>query len=466
MIAKGKPETTSPRSITASSTAVFLVGLTVTYLALPSNSAVDVFRIAAVGIGVSLVTATVVEGMSGVRALIRVDILMLWVLYGLTFLEFLFPQPNVGSVLSPDMATNGTTAAMVGFAGLAIGRHFVPYRYKNNTVSFADVSPRNIFLLFITAATIGYSYIFFSVNFDLLEMLRQMGLPRFEQSWGRGRFGDAYALWVEVGALLYLVPPLAGLIFARHKGFGAAQKSIVAIVLMLTFYYGFSTGARNILAVYVITFFGAYYLNKPGVKLWQVTAQGIVIVLLLLLVTSYMLEFRNSGISNSSFSDYSPDTLYIDHNMVVLSRLTNVFPATYDFLGLEIPYNALIHPIPRVLWPEKPEGLSVTVESIVGVRQATIACTFVGEAYMMAGMLGVVLVSIVFGAAAEMWNHLNRDTSSAFSLLLYASGFFCAAISMRSLLWVSVTMLPTLALWLYGKMFVDGASPARPRSTV
>jgi hypothetical protein len=36
-----------------------------------------------------------IEGTAGVRDLIRVDTLMLWSLYGLTFLEFLFPQPDV-----------------------------------------------------------------------------------------------------------------------------------------------------------------------------------------------------------------------------------------------------------------------------------------------------------------------------------------------------------------------------------
>jgi hypothetical protein len=174
------------------------------------------------------------------------------------------------------------------------------------------------------------------------------------------------------------------------------------------------------------------------------------------MATAYMLEFRNFGMSGFSFSDNAPTRLYIDQNMVVLSQLTNAFSKSYDFLGLEILTHAIVHPIPRVLWPGKPESLSVTVESIVGVDQATttIACTFIGEAYMMGGLFGVALVSIGFGAAGEAWNRLGHDASSSFSQLLYASGFFCAAISMRSMLWTTVTMLPALALWLYGKMWL------------
>jgi len=285
-VGNGNLVRSSLRRATGTSTIVFLVGLALTYLALPSDSVGSVFAGAAIGIGLSLVTATAVEGRAGVRELIRVDILMLWALYGLTFLEFLFPQPDVEGIVSPDVATKGVVAAILGFAGIVIGRHFVPSRHKTSTVFFADVSPRNIFTLFVLAAAVGYLHILLSVNFDVFEMFRQMALPRFEQSWGRGQYGDAYALLVEIGAVLYLVPPIAGLIYARRKEYGLIQISIVTLVLLVTVYYGLSSGTRYILAVYVFTFFGAYYLNKPEIKLLRLAAQGIVVVLLLLLVTS------------------------------------------------------------------------------------------------------------------------------------------------------------------------------------
>src|SRR5205809_149750 len=115
------------RSVTArvKSTAIVLLGLTLTSVALPDNYSVDIFKVAAVGVGLSLSLATGVEGMAGVRSLIRVDILILWVLYGLTFLEFLFPQPNVDVSVSSAAAVSGTHAVLLGFAGLVVGRHLV-----------------------------------------------------------------------------------------------------------------------------------------------------------------------------------------------------------------------------------------------------------------------------------------------------------------------------------------------------
>src|SRR6516225_5169876 len=115
-------------SITAMSTLALLCGLAVTCLSLTSTHAVGVFAPAAIGVGLSLSLATGIEARAGVRSLIRVDILALWVLYGLTLLEFLFPQSDVDAVVSPEAATSGTYAVLLGFAGLALGRHLVPRR--------------------------------------------------------------------------------------------------------------------------------------------------------------------------------------------------------------------------------------------------------------------------------------------------------------------------------------------------
>jgi hypothetical protein len=83
---------------------------------------------------------------------------------------------------------------------------------------------------------------------------------------------------------------------------------------------------------------------------------------------------------------------------------------------------------------------------------------------MSGGLPAVLFAGLVFGMAAEMWNRVGRDGSSQFSQLLYASGFFCAALTMRSMVWISVAMLPTLALWLYGKLWLPH-SALRPSDT-
>src|SRR5216683_1136673 len=85
---------------TRMSTVIILCGLTITSVIVTQDDPVEVFAAAAIGVGLSLGLATGIEATAGVRSLIRVDILILWVLYGLTLLEFLFPQPDVNASVS------------------------------------------------------------------------------------------------------------------------------------------------------------------------------------------------------------------------------------------------------------------------------------------------------------------------------------------------------------------------------
>jgi hypothetical protein len=452
-----------PSSSRELSTATILVGLLATYVVLPTDSAESIFTISAFGVGLSLCLATGIEGRAGARSLIRVDILILWLLYGLTFLEFLFPQPGVDSLVSSAAAAGGTNAVMIGFAGVVIGRHLTLRRSNSRQLSAVTIFPTNgIFLLFVLVTLLGYLHIFLMTNFDPLEAVRQMALPRGEQSWGRGKYGDLYSLLYEVGALIFLIPPIAGFIYGHSKQFYAFQKGIVTAVLLFTFYYGFAGGTRTIFAGYIITFGAMYLIAKPGLTLRQLMLVGVPTMALLMIALVYMLEFRTVGIGEFSFAEHRPDKIFVDYNLVIVSRLTEVFPDLVNFLGLEIPFNALIRPIPRVLWPGKPEGLSVSIESALGsTGPTTISCTFVGEAYMAGGFLAVLLISLAFGAVAEWWNRVDPGRNPRFAQLLYVSGFLCAAIGTRSMLSMMPFTLPTLALWLYGKFWLR-RSPELP----
>src|SRR3974390_2205416 len=77
--------TVRPASIRALSTVTMLFGLMLTGFGLtfvvPSDHAVGVFATAAIGLGLSLCIATGIEAIAGIRNLVRVDILALWVLY-------------------------------------------------------------------------------------------------------------------------------------------------------------------------------------------------------------------------------------------------------------------------------------------------------------------------------------------------------------------------------------------------
>lgn len=433
------------------STAAILCGVIATYIAIQfvEENPIQRFSVGAYGLLVTLAVSTYIEAKGGVRELIRVDILMLWVLYGLTFFEFLFPQPTV--VVSNTNAANGMDAVLLGFAGLASGRHLVSH--QTSASQFLALRPSHIFSVFLLATFLSNLYPLISVGFDVFELLRQMSLPRFSQAWSRGRYGDAWAVLSELSLLGSLIPPAAGLIFARAEKYSSAQKMVVLAVLAFTIYAAIASGTRSVLGTTVVTFLGSYFLAKPHISLKSVLVMGAAALASVVVVSSYMLIIRSSGLENLSVSDASGESVFVDLNLVNISNLTAIFPDQYDYLGSEIPLNALVRPIPRFLWPGKPEGLSVTIEAALGVGSyMTLSCTFIGEAYMSGGFLGVIIFSLLFGAAAELWNRTGRNVHSEFAQVLYASGFLCAAIGMRSMLAMAPLALPTIALWMFGRL--------------
>jgi oligosaccharide repeat unit polymerase len=453
------------RQVRLWSTTVILVGLVATSLVLPSDSAVGIFSTAACGVGLTLAGAILIEATSGIRSLIRIDLLMFLALYGLTLLEFLFPQSEVDGLVSPTASTNGTYAVLVAFAGLAIGRHLVPIRdsLRRNS-AIVELRPSSVLFVFLVVTFFGYLHILLAVHFDILEAIRQMLLSRFSQSWTRGQYGDAASLLYEVGALTNLIPPIAGLIFANARQYSAAQKAVVIIVLAFTVFYGFSSGTRSVYVTYILTFTGIYLITKPELSLRHALIFGTIMVPLLFIGISLMLQFRTVGLGELASIEES-GALYVDLNIVNISHLTDKFPNVYDYLGLEIPMNALIRPVPRVLWPDKPTGLSVPIETALDAGGGlTLSCAYVGEAYMAGGLLAVLAISLLFGAAAEMWNRVGLSSNQQFNQIVYVSGFMCAAIAMRSLLSMVPLMLPTIALWIFGKLWLSNTSVPGARS--
>jgi oligosaccharide repeat unit polymerase len=257
---------------------------------------------------------------------------------------------------------------------------------------------------------------------------------------------------------------MAGLIFARARQYSAAQKAVVVIVLAFTAFYGFSSGTRSTYVVYILTFTGIYLIAKQQLNLRHFLIFGTIMAALLFAGMILMFQFRTVGLGELS-STMESGSLYIDLDIVNISRLTDIFPNVYDYLGFEIPMTALIRPIPRVLWPDKPTGLSVPIETALGAGEGlTVSCTYVGEAYMTGGLLAVLTISLLFGAAAEMWNRMGLSSNKQFNKIVYVSGFLCAAISMRSMLAMAPLMLPTIALWILGKLWLSDTSVPASRS--
>jgi len=453
-----------------------LVGLVITSVLAKGDLPSSLARAASIGALLSLCASMLLDiRHRGIRNLVRTDVMAILSFYFLTFFEFLFPQPNFDEMVTLATAHDAILCVNLGFAGLLIGRHLVhpkkqPFAY---TLTY-EIPPKWNVVIFWSCFFIGYLHMLIAVNFNVIDMVGFFLEQRFSQPWARGRLGDWKALIGELGLFIYLIPPLGGIMFARRQRYGSFTLFLVCLAVLFTFFYGFSSGTRNIFASYLVTFLIAYSFAMPFARKKELVLLCAGSALVTIFAAYFMLQFRNAGLRAYLTGEYVPPqsdqrTMFVDYNLFTIAGIIEAFPAKHAFLGWETPYMALIRPIPRAIWPGKPEGLSVTMEEVFNAQGLTLGASFVGESYMSGGYPVVAVIALCFGMLTGWWNFLASSKNSELGILIYASGFFATVISMRSLFVFTTALLPTVAALIIGtyavRIFTSRARQLISRAT-
>jgi len=458
-----------------------LVGFGITAFALRGQTPEDVARFGAYGVLASITVSVVMDLGRGIQNVVRTDVMALMSLYFLTLAEFLVQQREYDSLANMEWTRIAVLACICAYAGMVVGRHLVPPTRKHPLQKLfqQEVPSKVLFWIFWACMAIGFLNMLIAVDFNFVYLVAYFIQPRFAQPWQRGRLGDWKAMLYELSMILYLVPPLGGILMARRKKYPIVAVALVFLGVIFVLFYGFSSGTRNIFASYLVTFLIGYVFAAHKSQTKEIFLVTALCAVTLIVSTKLMLDFRDVGLEAYILKHYYTDQsntaegqgLAVDNNLYAISRIAEYFPAHHDYTGFEIPYLSLIHPIPRVLWPGKPEGMSITVEDIFGAEGWTVATSVVGEEYMMHGYVAVFLMSVFFGACCAWWNLLASPKNSEFGILVYASGFFSAVITMRSMNWCSTALLPSLAglvlgyvfLWLNRRKAQQRRGPMRPQ---
>ncbi|SEQ78455.1 hypothetical protein SAMN05428995_10861 [Loktanella sp. DSM 29012] len=443
----------SPQDLNAlmlMSTLILLAALGIGYmLAMSTTTPNDIFTQPSAVLAVGLALALWVEGSVGMRNLIRVDLFMLMVLYLLTFFEFLLPQDPVRNVVTTGSAQLTVEIVILGFAGIVIGRHLAPVRRAMPRQVTLYSAPGATILMLLACAVLGYFYMLLTVNFSLSELLFHMSRERFSQPWSRGQLGSLGALLGELALLKFLIPPLAAAVLAQWRRYRLWQLVLTGLILYLVLFESFASGTRNVFLSHMMTFLAAYALLSPKLTFAKAAAVFGPALIIGYFAIYYLPEIRTVGLRNFELAEATSDSFFVDMNLVNIAQLTDIFPEQHPFLGAEIPYTAAIRPIPRGLWPGKPEGLSLGIEEALGVTGMTLSATFVGELWMAGGTLAVGLAALILGAVAGWWNRKALRARSNMDMILYATGFFPAGLCMRSFLSVAPALLPLIAFVIY-----------------
>lgn len=421
-------------------------------------------------VGAGLVASLLLDLREGIRNLIRTDIVLLLSLYGLILFERLQIDASFDLRNTAAAVLIGIHLVLWAFGGIAIGRHLSWVRPQiPETQTHHMLSIRWHIVLMGTAFALAVLHIILSTKGSLYQIYEGLLSPRFSKPWARGRLGGWHTLLNELSLLFYLIPPLTALLIHRWKECRWSQRALAIFMCFFVFFEAFAGGTRNVFLTHLISFSAAYLLMCPVLTFKRLLVIGAGFAACASFATHHMLEFRQVGLrhylTRSLYQTPDRDRLFVDDNLSSISKLSNAFPEPYPYLGWEIPVWAAVKPIPRALWPGKPDGLSISIEQALhGNDGYTIATTYIGEAYMAFGISGVIGFSLLFGSLAHSWTRWAGTRRHDVHIVIYASGFFTAAITMRSMIWTTTAMLPTIALivgWhFYLRPRLEGNAPA------
>jgi len=452
-------------------TSLFLVGLALTWTTLNGDTPSALGTWAAYGVGCSLAASLFADLRHGLRNLVRADLIGMLAIYGLLYAEFLFPQPQFDFENTRESISRGITFSMIGYAIYALVRHLgIKKKYPQAGLFVDPVSPSLLLRLFWFCFIIGFLHQWIAVDFNFSEWLGHWTGIRFSQPWSRTHLGDWNALLYELSLLLYVVSPLGAIILVRRHIYGNFQCSLVIVAVLLVVIHAFLGGTRHIFCSHLIMFaMGFMYFQKFSPKLIILT--GLALLGIIYGTSNMMISFRQIG-----FKTYieqrleghvfrtDEEALKVDFNLQTFSWMIDKMPREYDHLGMEVPYMAIVRPIPRALWKDKPLGMSTTIEEILfrPGTGGTWAVTYMGEAYMAYGILGIVVVSAGLGWLSSLWNSAGSPKNSDLGILIFASGFFSFAIAVRSLFTFTTAILPTLFLIFLGSYLLRNRASLMP----
>jgi len=442
------------------STLIICLGSAITALTLPDTDIeLNTYRYGAYAMGLTLALAIGTETFGGVRSLIRVDLVAIATLFFLTFAEFLAPNVTMLYGTSTGNAPQSCEMVIAGLCCIAVGRHieFRPRARRGGVqpVSLPEVSPRAILITFFLFTFLGYFYVLAVTKFNIFDIIQQSLGPRFSQPWQRGAVGDWRSFLTELDLLLYLVAALGGYIFANTDKFKLGALISVVAVLLFMLFFDVAAGSRNVVIIKVGLFLVTLLISRrKGINLFLI-ALCFLSAAFIWEVSGYMLSVRNQGLASyvsDNGASIKTKGFMIDNNLVTIARVVSVYPKNYPYPGVDVLSQVLTKWVPRALWPDKPVEWTNSVENVLATGGGyTLALSYVGEAYLIAGWPSLIIVSLLLGIGAGAWNRVGQEARTNLDLIYYASGFFAATLGMRSIQFITIAMVPTVALYVFGQ---------------
>ena len=363
----------------------------------------------------------------------------------------------------------GVSSAVVSKTFLAIGVYLIaywvgtmakPWRLPEAFLRSCQLKPETSVLMPVVLVCFFLAMLKFALpcKFDLVLMFKSALGARWTAPWGRGQFGGWDAFTDHLAYFGYLLPTFAVMIAQRKSWFHAS--TLVALLCAAIFLLFLSqSGARRIVGVCLGAAVFTWIVNQRQVRAWHlgILAMGVgaILVLMQMMIISRGLGFGTLGFDTAGSAAVStlkgdavaaggPKTISVDDNFLRLAQTIMLIPERYDYVYYKQIYYTIARPVPRVLWPGKPESPGFDLYVLVA-SGASLSTTIVGEFWISLGFPAVWLGGWCYGRLARMSSPLFHAASGTVGPMFYGYITMTLFVGFRSLVEVILFSYALLA---------------------
>jgi oligosaccharide repeat unit polymerase len=406
---------------------------------------------AAVAMTTGLIVAPIAAAFRCPQSLFRAENLVslapiYWLL--LDLLQSAYPLEGV----SPEHVKTAFLTIGVFTMAMWAGTYSRPWRFPQSILKSAslDISGDTMFRISLAAFVFGMLKFAIPTNFNFFEMFSYIGRGRWAAPWGRGQLGGWDAFQDQLQYFGYLLPAIT-VVVARSFGWLDIKTLFSAFLSIIMTLFLMQGGGRRIIGMIFGIALIFWVLTQQRLRMRSMIL-ALLSVAFLLVTLQIMLKYRNAGLRvviNGEQSEpvLESDYLHVDDNFLRLSQTIALIPDYYPYLSYRYLVWVLVRPVPRVFWPGKPIDPGFDLPSVLGLKGVSLTSSVIGELYMSAGFLAVIVGGWFFGRLSRMVSQLFSRGCKSSALIIYAIMTMALFVGFRSMLEL-VLMNYALVAWV------------------
>jgi oligosaccharide repeat unit polymerase len=356
-----------------------------------------------------------------------------------------------GSYSLADAADTALRSAflLVGLSAMAMWAGAIrrPWKLPEwlDGVASRPLDPQTIQRLVPICFALGMANFLYATGFDIPEMFSYIGQNRWSAPWGRGQLGGWGSFIDQTPYFGYVLPSLTALLIIK-RGLWRAESLFALATSAIMLLFLSQGGGRRIIGVTVGAAIIVWVQAQPGMPIRKLIG-SLVAVIALLWAMQFMLNIRNEGYQSVVEDQSENDYLHVDDNFLRMAQIVQLVPSRRDFVYWRQLTFAMVRPVPRAFWPNKPIDPGFDLPSEIGMRGVSLSSSIIGEWYLSYGWFAVMVGGYLHGRLAITANQLRERGRLVTNPIVFALAIMILVAGMRSMQDLIVMSYAIVAWW-------------------